>query len=56
MLTDNLFIYLFYQIYIAIFSCKYTFKSAVHRTLKNEFTHKMHTQYANTNHTVTLKI
>jgi len=48
--------YIFYQIYIAIISCKYTFKNAVHRTLKNEFTHKIHTQYVNTNHIVTLKI
>jgi len=38
------------------FLCKYTFKSVVHRTLKNEFTHKIHTQIVNTNHIVTLKI
>ena len=53
---NYLFIYLFYQIYIALFSCKYTFKGAVYRTLENEFTHKIHTQYVNTNHIVTFKI
>jgi len=46
----NFYLFILPDLYSAFFSCKYTFKSAVHRTLENEFTHKIHTQYVNTNH------